>query len=67
VSMTEKEMRALTLKVGCDYCGARPGEPCRTSSGSQASSNHADRNAVSGAFFRLGYEMGYSDRDAEDR
>jgi hypothetical protein len=64
-------MSDLTLTVACDYCGAQPGEPCRTSSGAEASSNHGARNAVSAAFFRegfeLGYEQGYTDRDGEDQ
>lgn len=64
-------MSDLTLKVACDYCGAQPGEPCRTSSGNEASSTHGARNAVGGAFFRegfeLGYEQGLDDRDAENR
>jgi hypothetical protein len=52
-------MSDLTLKVACDYCGAQPGEPCRTSAGAEASSNHGARNAVCGAFFREGFEFGY--------
>ena len=63
-------MSDLTLKVGCDYCGAQPGEHCRTSSGAEASSNHGARNAVSGAFFRqgmdFGYEQGFADGVAQN-
>jgi hypothetical protein len=57
------------MKVACDDCGAQPSEPCRASSGAEAeaSSNHVDRNAVSGALWREGYEQGYADRDGEDR
>lgn len=51
------------LSTPCDYCGARPGEQCKTATGGRAST-HGGRTAALAAAYREGYEEGL--RDAQD-